>query len=125
MTPNPPQTTSEPLPPVPGSALYGRVIAPSNDPLMHKVWDETPWMLNAYTDSVNTERWEDIMQWCKAEFGFEASPIHDLEGKWHVGGATIYGWTWIGFATEEMITRFEERWPNTKISGGTSAASPS
>lgn len=29
-----------------------------------------------------------------------------------VGGATIHGWTWIGFATEDMMTRFSERWQN-------------
>lgn len=71
-------------------------------------------MLDAYTDSANTDRWEDVMQWCKAEFGFEASPIHDLPGDWHVGGATIHGWTWIGFATEEMLRRFSERWQNAQ-----------
>lgn len=108
------QTTSEPLPACAGSALHSRVIAPSLDPLMHKVWDGTPWMLDAYTDSVNTDRWYDVMQWCQSEFGQEAWPLHGIEGQWHVGGATIHGWTWIGFATEEMMTRFSERWQNAK-----------
>ena len=38
---------------VTGSALYGRVVAPSDDPLMHKVWKGTPWMMDAYTGKVD------------------------------------------------------------------------
>ena len=72
-------------------------------------------MLDAYTESVNTDRWYDVMQWCQSEFGQEAWPLHGIEGQWHVGGATIHGWTWIGFATEEMMTRFSERWHNATV----------
>ncbi len=97
---------------VPCSALYGRVIAPSDDPLMHKVWQGTPWMLDAYTGSINSDRWHDVIEWCRENYGQEAWPIHDRPGRWHTGGATIHGWTWLGFATEEMMTAFAERWQN-------------
>jgi len=101
---------------VTGSALYGRVVAPSDDPLMHKVWQGTPWMMDAHTGSINSDRWHDVIEWCRENYGPEAWPIHDRPGQWHTGGATIHGWTWLGFATEEMMTAFAEHWQSDKLS---------
>lgn len=91
---------------VEGSDLYRRQIAPCPDDLMRKVWDGTPWMVGACTKG----RWRAIMEWCTKEFGPEAWPIHGRAGQWHIGGATVHGYTWIGFATEDMMNRFVERW---------------
>lgn len=85
-----------------------------NGDLMRKVWENTPWMIDVYTDSPNTDRWYDVMQWCQGEFGQERWPLHGIEGDWHTGGATIHGWTWIGFATEEMMNKFLEKFPPEK-----------
>ena len=79
--------------------------------LMHKVWKGTPWVVNAYTGSIaNHGRYRDIMDWCREHLGAEALPIHGKPGLWHSGGATIHGWTWMGFATEEMMDKFLQRW---------------
>jgi protein gp37 len=94
------------------SALYGRVIAPSQDALMHKVWGPFPWMIEAFTGRFDDDRYHQMNQWLTDRFGREASPIHNIPGRWHRGGATINGHTWIGFATEEMLATFEEHWPN-------------
>lgn len=80
---------------------------------MHKVWDGTPWMVDAFTGRFDDDRYHQIGQWLHDRFGREASPIHKLPGTWHRGGATINGYTWLGFATEEMMTTFEEHWPNS------------
>jgi hypothetical protein len=83
----------------PCSALYGRVITPSQDDLLHKVWDPFPWMVDAYTGSSSEARWREIMEWCHTEFGRQAWPIHGIDGQWHSGTFTLHGWTWVGFAT--------------------------
>jgi len=88
--------------------LYQRQIAPlghddDRDALMHKAWDETPWMIDVYTEGPGSDRYREILQWCEEKFGPEAWPIHDKPGDWHVGGVTIHGWTWIGFKTKEMM----------------------
>lgn len=79
--------------------------------LHHKVWDATPWMVNAYTGRIGDERDAEIREWCSEQFGDEAWPIHGRPGLWHRGGGTVNGWTWIGFATQEMMDRFEAAWP--------------
>jgi hypothetical protein len=96
-----------------GSALYFRLMASDvADSLMHKAWDGWPWMVDAITDSVNSMRWHEVMCWCHEQFGPEAWPLHDKPGDWHTGCATVYGKTWIGFTTEEMMTRFID-WQNS------------
>ncbi|MCZ4284601.1 hypothetical protein O4H29_07100 [Marinobacter salarius] len=96
-----------------GSDLYQRQIAECEDELMHKVWDNTPWMIDAYTGSISrdNERYQEIMEWCRDQFGPEAWPIHGKPGDWHCGGATVHGWTWLGFATKEMMDKFAAAWP--------------
>ncbi|WP_278366920.1 hypothetical protein [Marinobacter salarius] len=95
------------------SELYQRQIAECDDKLMHKVWDGTPWMIDAYTGGMarGDERYREIMEWCRDQFGPEAWPIHGKPGDWHCGGATVMGWTWLGFATKEMMDKFAAAWP--------------
>lgn len=81
--------------------------------IMHKVWDGFPWMVNAYTGgySNNRDREHEILTWCYEHIGEQASPIHDKPGRWHRGGATVNGWTFVGFAHKEDMEKFEARWP--------------
>lgn len=94
-----------------GSELYQRQIIKGDNDLLREVWGSTPWMVQAYTGSWADDRIMEIREWCTDEFGPEAWPIHGKPGRWHSGGATVNGWTWMGFETEEMMHRFIERWP--------------
>jgi hypothetical protein len=99
-----------------GTDLYRRALSfnyddPKRGALMEKVWCGTPWMVDAYTGAPDTDRRHELMQWCRDQFGPEAWPIHGHPGQWHSGGATVNGWTWMGFATEEQMRRFVARWP--------------
>ena len=78
--------------------------------LMREVWSGTPWMVDAYTGSISDHRYDEIMDWCRDQFGPEAWPIHGEEGLWHSGSATVYGYTWMGFASEEIMEQFIQRW---------------
>lgn len=81
------------------------------DIITMKVWQATPWMVNTYTGSIcNHGRYADINDWCRENFGDESHPISGQVGKWHCGSATIMGWTWMGFAEEEMMKTFVEKW---------------
>lgn len=80
--------------------------------LMFDVWRGTPWMVDVFTGGFNDnyDREHEICTWCTEKFGPEAWPIHGRSGNWHRGGATINGWTWMGFATKEMMTEFMVVW---------------
>lgn len=90
-----------------------------------KVWGPTPWMVDVYTGgySNSLEREQKIREWCAAQFGPESSPIHGRVGTWHRGGATINGWTWMGFATREQMEQFMDAWP-TPVEPPTDPAPP-
>lgn len=101
-----------------GSALYQRAMAyyDSNDmdpELQHLVWDGRPWMLDVFTNGVASDRYRQIMLWCRKTFGDECRPIHGKPGVWQSGHATVYGWTWFGFDTEERMQQFQEKWGGT------------
>ena len=105
-----------------GTDLYRSALAfndddPERQALMAQVWRDTPWMVDAYTGSHDTDRRHDLMEWCREQFGPEAWPIHGLPGQWHSGGATVDGWTWMGFATEARMRQFMERWPAPNVGG--------
>jgi len=100
------------------TALYGRMLAfdygdEERSSIMRKVWDGFPWMVDVYTGGYSNDRDREleIQEWCCAELGEQASPLHDRPGKWYRGGATINGWTWMGFTSEADMNRFLERWP--------------
>lgn len=103
----------------PGTDLYRRAMAydyGDNDrqALMKQVWEPTPWMADVYTGSGEVGRTLDMIHWCRERFGPESYPIHGVEGAWRRGNATIDGWTWYGFKTEEMLQEFLAAWPTPK-----------
>lgn len=85
--------------------------------LMEKVWSVTPWMINCFTDSINSERERSMREWCRKNIGPEAWPIHCKAGNWQLGGATIHGWTWIGFTTEAQMQSFLGAFPDATEAG--------
>lgn len=98
-----------------GSPLYHRMLEydygdPETLALMHKVWDGMPFMVNAFTGPCADNLDREIRDWCHDTFGPEAWPIHGKPGDWHRGNATIYGWTWFGFKTREMLQQFSDAW---------------
>lgn len=96
--------------------LYSRmfeVLEADKHELMHKVWDPTPWIINVETLSPSTEegirRWDIMRDWLISNIGVESYTIHGYVGAWHRGGATVCGWTFFGFATEDMMHKFVEQ----------------
>ena len=101
-----------------GTALYRQVIAYDygNDDLrdlVREAWSQTPWMVDAHTGGSLDDpiREAEIRSWCTENFGPEHNPWAGPHGKWQRGSATIHGRTWMGFATEDMMQQFIERWP--------------
>jgi hypothetical protein len=98
-----------------GTDLYRRTISrdysmPGSGELMRRTWSTTPWMVEAYTGRSDDDRYTEIRLWCRDQFGAEA--FLDREpGAWRSGHATVDGWTWMGFATEEQMQQFLARWP--------------
>lgn len=73
-------------------------------------WKETPYMVDARTHGPDTVEWYQMMEWCYDKWGRQCSVIHSIEGDWHCGGATIQGWTWMGFKTQYMLDEFKAKW---------------
>lgn len=102
--------------------LYERTIAydkgdqRGND-LMRKVWESTPWMVDAFTSSCCEARYQEMTGWCRDNYGQDCWPIHGRPGTWQTGGATVFGWTWFGFATEAQLNKFMAAWPNPTSEG--------
>lgn len=100
-----------------GTELYRKMLAfdygdAERSDLMARVWRGTPWLVDAYTGQSADDRDMEMREWCHDHFGTEARPIHGTAGRWQRGSATIYGWTWFGFETEEMMNAFISEWPN-------------
>ena len=92
-----------------GTELYQQVInyeGKAKD-ITSMVWEPTPYMMDVYTGG---RRYE-MQGWLTERWGRACSPIHEREGLWQFGNATIDGYTWLGFATEEMMQEFLEHWP--------------
>jgi len=102
--------------------LYGRIIKHAQDKrdddgltLAHKVWNPTPWVISVFmgeSESPGDEHEDEarIRAYCVEHFGVQSWPIHDRPANWYRAGFTIYGWTWLGFKTEEMMKKFIEDW---------------
>jgi hypothetical protein len=95
--------------------LYERMAAheygnPEVGDLMRKIWAGTPWMIDCYTERIGGGLFVEIMQWCRRRWGVEAWPIHSRPGRWQSGSATVDGWTWFGFESEEMLAKFKAQW---------------
>ena len=98
-----------------GSPLFHRTMTAEDldaDRLafMLQVWSGTPWMIDAPTGRVESDRFREIMEWCRDRFGPEAWPLHGRPGHWQRGGATINGETWLGFSTEAQMREFVAEW---------------
>lgn len=98
-----------------GTELYGRIVShdygdPDTNALMLKVWSVTPFVVDFYTDSINSDRELRIKKWLRDKHGPEAWPIHGREGLWQFGSATIHGWTHVGFARRRDLDEFLEHW---------------
>lgn len=101
-----------------GTDLYRRIIeydygGQERADLVRKVWESTPWVVDAYTGSWTSdpERRIAIREWRTDRFGPAAWPIHGRPGRWYEGSVTVHGWTDMGFDTEEAMREFEEAWP--------------
>ena len=95
--------------------LYEQMLAfnyedPKRRDLMHQVWAPTPWMADVFTDGTQSGRYHNIRQWLRDRYGRPASSIHGIKGTWQHGSATIFGWTWFGFATKEQMNEFLAAW---------------
>lgn len=118
---------NQPAPPTVGTDLYRRVTAyaeerGADDLALHlKVWQPTPWMIDVYVGKTYSEEWllPAHHEWCNANLGEESWPIHGHPGVWHRGGATVDGWTWYGFATEDLMRRFLAQFPQPPMPGET------
>lgn len=109
-----------------GNDLFQRVVGfdhgddETND-LMLRVWIGTPWMKDFYTGPSNERLDRDMREWCRDRWGREHWPIHALPGLWQRGGVTLNGWTWYGFATQEMLAEFEAEFGCSQPDGLTSS----
>lgn len=105
------------------TALFDRKIAWSQENLTEeghrltlKCWAERPWLVNVYSGGISDARERLIIEWLTEEFGPQAWPLHGKPGDWYQAGVTIQGWCDFGFATEQMMTQFQEAWPNPEPS---------
>lgn len=98
-----------------GSAFYQHLAKDLFDGSEHEdVWHKHPWMVDAYTSSTNEVRYMQMRKWLHDTFGKESWPYSDQPDwrDYYVGGATVMGWTWIGFKTEDGMQQFLNDWPN-------------
>ena len=99
--------------------LYNGIMKhaePDHLDLSHKVWDPTPWVIDVFIgerDEIgNGVDEQAIRSFCEENFGVQSWPIHDRPADWYRGGATVDGWTWLGFKTKVMMEKFIDNWPN-------------
>lgn len=81
--------------------------------LQHRVWDATPWMIDVYEGSMETMRYRDLIMWSDDKWGPQFWWPSGREGSWQRGSATVFGWTWWGFDTEEKMREFQAEWGGT------------
>lgn len=105
------------------SELYHRAMKfyeaaqPERSDLQHRVWDPVPWMIDVYVGrgSRNDDRYRDILEWCHENWGGQTNPYSDPPGAghWRAGHATVHGWNWFGFDTEQRMHEFRAVWGGT------------
>lgn len=101
-----------------GTPLHDRIMSNAHDvvnpELMREVWRGHPWVIDAFTDSPQSLRCRLMLEWCRLHLGDEAHPVlkMNIEGRWQRGNATVCGWTWMGFRTEEDMLSFARAWPH-------------
>jgi hypothetical protein len=82
---------------------------------MHKVWDPVPWVVDVYNDSEEARM--EMHHLLTVNFGRERWWPSDRDGNWQFGGATVDGWTYVGFKGEEMLRRFVELVGEERVRG--------
>ena len=80
--------------------------------LAHEVWDMTPWVVDVYDGRTQDGRYLEMMHWCRERWGDQAWWPSGRKGSWQRGGATVDGWTWWGFDTENKMSEFVAAWPS-------------
>lgn len=94
--------------------LYERMAAPEGPhaQLMREVWSHNKWMIDVKFGSFRDDNYMDILHWCRDNLGDQTWPYGDDKrwGKWLRGSATIDGWDWLGFDTEESMNQFIAAW---------------
>jgi hypothetical protein len=91
-----------------------------NAELMRAVWTPTPWMVDVHDrgwDEDHGRSLHEIFEWCNLNLGTRYDYWSRRDGRWQRGNVTICGWTWYGFATEEMMRRFCERFETRNEEG--------
>lgn len=80
------------------------------DGLSLRVWSGTPWIASLFTDDDRRRR--QMVEWMHDQFGPSAFPFGDQPqpGRWREGNATVFGWTWFGFSTEEEMDQAVAFW---------------
>jgi len=96
-----------------GTPLYADILKfnsgdDERSALMREIWNATPWVINVFSGRTMSDRYNEIMKTIRDTFGRQASVIHKIDGEWQVGGATVNGWTWIGFRTEAQMKAFQD-----------------
>ncbi len=80
--------------------------------LAHEVWDMTPWVVDVFEGANRDMGYMDRMHWCRERWGDQAWWPSGLKGAWQRGGATVDGWTWWGFDSEDKMNEFLAAWPS-------------
>ncbi len=84
---------------------------PDDAAFIESTWGQTPWMVRTHAnlsgrnslDFLNAQR-----RWCSENIGTECS--HGQAGTWRYGATVVNGMRRFGFATEDQMNRFLERW---------------
>ena len=96
-----------------GTELYRKVVnweEHTTSDFLRMVWEPTPYMIDVYTGGPTSGRRYEMHEWLTERWGPEGSTIHGHEGLWQFGDASIDGYTWLGFATKEMMQEFLRAW---------------
>ena len=102
-----------------GSPIYQRMgehLEGERLSQMLEFWKGTPWIADVFTGSSGEDRSMEMRHWLHENFGPQAWPFgkNPRGGRWLLGGATIFGWTWIGFASEADMNAFFVAYPPQK-----------
>lgn len=81
---------------------------------MREVWEQTPWVIDVETGSVVSDVAFNMRKWLVARLGKQLFPFGDKPwvGEWQFGGATVNGWTWLGFSKEADMNAFMSAFPD-------------
>ena len=80
----------------------------SHQAAIQAAWEQAPFIIDVKTGRRSGERWMEVTEWLRREFGPPAWPHGESpsERSWQVGLGTIGGWTWIDFSTKDQMVKF-------------------